>query len=72
MMAAVIQHLVVVLKLFMVNLFLIIGLRESEKAAVLGAQTVRQGMVGPGRDLLAGETSPAVFFKYRRSEPTKS
>ena len=37
------------------------GLRYNDNAIVLGAQTVRQGVVGPGRDLLVGETSPAAF-----------
>ena len=41
------------------------GLRYNEKAIGLGAQTERRGVAGPVRDLLGGETSPAVCFRLR-------
>ncbi len=41
------------------------GLRYNEKANAVGAQTERQGLAGPGRDLLGGETSPAALVSQR-------
>jgi hypothetical protein len=37
------------------------GLQYNENAIGPGAQTERRGLAGPVRDLLGGETSPAVF-----------
>jgi hypothetical protein len=31
-------------------------------ATAVGAQTERRGVAGPGRDLLGGETSPAIVL----------
>jgi hypothetical protein len=36
------------------------GLRQNETAIGIGAQTERRGLAGSVRDLLGGETSPAV------------
>jgi hypothetical protein len=43
-----------------------IGLRYREKAIAVGAQTERRGEARAGRDLLGGETSPAI---RRRDAP---
>jgi hypothetical protein len=41
------------------------------KRPAFGAQTERRGLAEPVRDLLRGETSPAVCFEERTTEKAK-
>jgi hypothetical protein len=47
------------------------GLRYNASGSGPGAQTERPGVAGPVRVLLAGTTSPAVFFEEESSGPQR-
>src|SRR5215204_5717227 len=47
------------------------GLRYHERTAVLGAQTVRRGGVGPVRSLLGGKPHRPLFFLHDLFDPVR-